>query len=180
MQQLREANRLDIVLGIRQQGGRHRVAASMQLQCYHPKLKFPTVAVAGKALQAFAKQHQLDPHRAPSFTELRLAGRHDLIVSYRKVGQARLLEAACLKPNVGGRPSKHLLVDDLSSPPPHPLPPRCVALHASSPAPTPRCLPLDAPLLLTLVPPLLRLEHWNLYTETVMCMYLHISNLPAM
>lgn len=111
--QLEEANRLDIVDALRQHGGRKRVAASMQLQGSHSRLKFPTIALAATALQLFAKQHHEEPQIAPSFTELRQAGRQDLIVSYRKFGQARLLEAAGMKPC--GRKSKHLLVCSPSS-----------------------------------------------------------------
>ena len=41
-QQLREANRLDILLSIPLRGDRERVAASMQLKCLDPRLLVPT------------------------------------------------------------------------------------------------------------------------------------------
>lgn len=88
----------------------------MQLQCPDPRLKFPSVALAAEALLSFAEQHQADPQRTPSFAQLRQAGRHDLITSYRKFGQARVLEAAGMKPNPGGRDSKHRLVCSPPSP----------------------------------------------------------------
>ena len=79
-QQLKEANQLDILHELKQHGGRQGVAASMQLQCIDPRMRFPTVALAVKALQSFAEQHQEDPQRAPTFAELRQAGRNDLAV----------------------------------------------------------------------------------------------------
>ena len=41
-QQLREANRLDVLLSISLRGGSKGVAASMQLKCLDPRLVVPT------------------------------------------------------------------------------------------------------------------------------------------
>ena len=96
-----------------------------------PRSRFPTIALAAKPLQCFAKQHEGHPCRANSLRELRSAGRHDLMTSYRKFGQARLLEAACLKASVNRGQSIHLLPFSLS-----PLS-RLLPLHAPAPHPLP-------------------------------------------
>ena len=99
--QLASAGQAGLKHRILRLGGMKKVAASMGL--VFPAAEYPTLPLAVEALKQFAQEQYGDASRAPSFTRLQRAGRYDLVTSYRKFGQSKVLEAAGMTPNAAGR-----------------------------------------------------------------------------
>ena len=100
-QQMISADRQDLVAAIARVGGIKRLADSMRLHRSHRTFAHPTFALAAEDLKKFARQHQFDQNKAPTYATLRQAGRNDLIASYKKYGQTAVVEAAGMSPNIG-------------------------------------------------------------------------------
>ena len=103
-QQMISADRQDLVAAISRVGGIKRLADSMRLHYSHRTFAHPTIALAAEDLKKFARQHQADQNKAPTYPDLRQAGRSDLIASYKKYGQNAVVEAAGMSRHNRGQP----------------------------------------------------------------------------
>ena len=96
-QQLITAGQTDLKNSIIQLGGMRKVAASMDL--LYSTARHPTLDLAVKAMQQFARERYGDPSTAPSYNRLLQADRSDLIICYNRFGYDRVLEAAGMTSN---------------------------------------------------------------------------------
>ena len=107
---LRAADRHDLLKEIQRYGGALALApqVGMTTQRGSGYASMPSVT---RELLKFVEQSHLDssvPRRSwhmPTQHQLSQAGRHDLVYALRKIGQARVAQAADLKQNPRGRPS---------------------------------------------------------------------------